>query len=38
VYDNIGFSLRIQKADKQERDKRIRTIARMLGLEGDLHR
>ncbi len=38
VYDNIGFSLRIQKADKRERDKRIRTIARMLGLEGDLHR
>jgi multiple sugar transport system ATP-binding protein len=38
VYDNIGFSLRIQKADKQERDKRIRTIARMLGLEGDLNR
>jgi multiple sugar transport system ATP-binding protein len=38
VYDNIGFSLRIQKADKQERDKRIRTIARKLGLEADLHR
>ena len=27
VYDNIGFSLRIQKADKQERDERIRMIA-----------
>ena len=38
VYNNIGFSLRIQKAYKQERDKRIRTIARMLGLEGDLNR
>jgi multiple sugar transport system ATP-binding protein len=38
VYDNIGFSLRIQGAPKEERDKRIRTIARMLGLESELKR
>jgi len=38
VADNIGFSLRVAKMRKEERDVRVRAVARTLGLENDLHR
>jgi multiple sugar transport system ATP-binding protein len=38
VGDNIGFSLRVAKMPKAERDARVRAVARTLGLENDLHR
>src|SRR5213592_4882836 len=38
VGDNIGFSLRVAKMPKEERDARVRAAARTLGLENDLHR
>ena len=38
VADNIGFSLRVAKMPKEERDARVRAAARTLGLEKDLHR
>jgi multiple sugar transport system ATP-binding protein len=38
VADNIGFSLRVAKMRKEERDARVRAVARTLGLENDLHR
>jgi multiple sugar transport system ATP-binding protein len=38
VADNIGFSLRVAKMRKEERDARVRAAARTLGLENDLHR
>jgi multiple sugar transport system ATP-binding protein len=38
VADNIGFSLRVAKIPKEERDARVRAAARTLGLENDLHR
>ncbi len=38
VADNIGFSLRVAKVRKEERDVRVRAAARTLGLENDLHR
>jgi multiple sugar transport system ATP-binding protein len=38
VGDNIGFSLRVAKMRKEERDARVRAVARTLGLENDLHR
>jgi multiple sugar transport system ATP-binding protein len=38
VADNIGFSLRVAKMRKEERDARVRAVARTLGLENNLHR
>jgi multiple sugar transport system ATP-binding protein len=38
VADNIGFSLRVAKVRKEDRDARVRAVARTLGLENDLHR
>jgi multiple sugar transport system ATP-binding protein len=38
VGDNIGFSLRVAKVPKPERDAQVRAVARTLGLENDLHR
>jgi multiple sugar transport system ATP-binding protein len=38
VAGNIGFSLRVAKMRKEERDARVRAAARTLGLENDLHR
>ena len=33
VYDNIAFSLQVRKLGKQEIDKRVQEVARLLGLE-----
>ena len=38
VAQNIGFPLKIAKVRKEERDKRVREVARMLGLENYLER
>ncbi len=38
VADNIGFSLRVAKIRKEDRDARVRAVARTLGLENELHR
>jgi multiple sugar transport system ATP-binding protein len=38
VGDNIGFSLRVAKMPKAERDARVRAVARTLGLERELQR
>jgi multiple sugar transport system ATP-binding protein len=38
VADNIGFSLRVAKVRKEDRDARVRAVARTLGLENDLQR
>lgn len=38
IYDNIGFGLTIRKTPKQEKDRRIRETARILGLEELLER
>jgi multiple sugar transport system ATP-binding protein len=38
VGDNIGFSLRVSGMPKQERDTRVRAVARTLGLENELTR
>ncbi|HEY3184916.1 MAG TPA: ATP-binding cassette domain-containing protein [Gaiellaceae bacterium] len=38
VGDNIGFSLRVAKMPKEERDAQVRAVARTLGLENELHR
>jgi multiple sugar transport system ATP-binding protein len=38
VGDNIGFSLRVAKMPKEERDAQVRAVARTLGLENELNR
>jgi multiple sugar transport system ATP-binding protein len=38
VYDNIGFSLKVARAPKAERDRRIRNAARILQIEHLLDR
>jgi ABC-type sugar transport system ATPase subunit len=38
VYDNIGFSLKIKKVTKSQRDKRIRDLAELLGISDLLER
>jgi multiple sugar transport system ATP-binding protein len=38
VYENIAFPLKVAKVAKEERDPRVRRIARMLGLESSLDR
>jgi multiple sugar transport system ATP-binding protein len=38
VAQNIGFPLKIAKVRKDERDRRVREVARMLGLENYLER
>ncbi|WP_225742980.1 ABC transporter ATP-binding protein [Marinilactibacillus sp. Marseille-P9653] len=38
IYDNIGFSLKMQKIKKEERDERIREAAKVLGLTEYLNR
>ncbi|MFC6463612.1 ABC transporter ATP-binding protein [Marinilactibacillus sp. GCM10026970] len=38
IYDNIGFSLKMQKIKKEERDERIREAAEVLGLTEYLSR
>jgi multiple sugar transport system ATP-binding protein len=38
VYDNLVFGLRMRKVSKEERDTRVREIARVLGLEDLLRR
>ena len=38
VADNIGFSLRVAKVRKEDRDARVRAVARTLGLENELQR
>jgi multiple sugar transport system ATP-binding protein len=38
VYDNIGFGLRLRKMPKDEIDRRVREVARVLGLEEFLER
>jgi multiple sugar transport system ATP-binding protein len=38
VYDNIAFSLKLQKVAKDEVDRRVNDAARVLGLEGLLKR
>jgi multiple sugar transport system ATP-binding protein len=38
VYENIAFPLKVAKVAKEERDARVRRIARMLGLESSLDR
>jgi multiple sugar transport system ATP-binding protein len=38
VYDNLVFGLRMRKVSKEERDRRVREIARILGLEDLLQR
>jgi multiple sugar transport system ATP-binding protein len=38
VYDNVGFSLKLAKAPKAERDRKIREAARILKMEELLHR
>ncbi|MFL6028732.1 MAG: ABC transporter ATP-binding protein, partial [Gaiellaceae bacterium] len=38
VADNIGFSLRVSGMPRQERDTRVRAVARTLGLENELTR
>ena len=34
VYENVAFGLRIQKADKNEIDKRVTELIKLIGLEG----
>jgi multiple sugar transport system ATP-binding protein len=38
VGENIGFPLKIAKLPSEERERRVREVARLLGLEGDLGR
>jgi multiple sugar transport system ATP-binding protein len=38
VYDNIAFGLKLKKMPKAEIDRRVQEAARVLGLEGFLHR
>ena len=38
VYDNLVFGLRMRRVSKDERDRRVREIARILGLEELLQR
>jgi multiple sugar transport system ATP-binding protein len=38
VGENIGFPLKIAKLPSEERERRVREVARVLGLEGDLGR
>src|SRR5690554_6580695 len=38
VYDNVGFGLKLAKAPKEERDKKVRDAARILQMEHLLDR
>jgi multiple sugar transport system ATP-binding protein len=38
IGENIGFPLKIAKVARAERERRVREIARLLGLEDELHR
>src|SRR5215218_6026803 len=38
VEQNIGFPLRIAKLPRAEQEKRVREVARLLGLDGELNR
>ncbi|RZU54162.1 carbohydrate ABC transporter ATP-binding protein (CUT1 family) [Krasilnikovia cinnamomea] len=38
VYDNLAFPLRNRRYPKAEVDRRVRTVARLLGLDDQLHR
>ncbi|BFU44988.1 ABC transporter ATP-binding protein [Krasilnikovia sp. MM14-A1004] len=38
VYDNLAFPLRNRRYPKAEIDQRVRTVARLLGLDDHLHR
>jgi multiple sugar transport system ATP-binding protein len=38
IGENIGFPLKIAKLPSEERERRVREVARLLGLEGDLGR
>jgi multiple sugar transport system ATP-binding protein len=38
VYENMAFPLKMQKKPKEEIDKKVRDAARLLGIEGLLHR
>jgi ABC-type sugar transport system ATPase subunit len=38
VYENMAFSLRMQKRSREEVDRKVREAAALLGIEGLLHR
>jgi multiple sugar transport system ATP-binding protein len=38
IGENIGFPLKIARVARADREQRVREVARLLGLEGELHR